>query len=201
MCINQFEFILSNLTWNHQPEKWCVGLNNSLLVIPGKNTDIFINPFDLRKTDNAPAALIYPADKNFIFGAKVTVDFNDVFDAAVLLIKSSEDTWAKLCFEYSPELIPTVVSVVTQGTSDDCSSSSIIGNQVYLRISVHPEVIGFHYSLDGIRWNFVRQFKIVDSAKLKIGFAAQSPIGKGCKVIFSEIFYKQGSITNFRNGE
>ncbi len=48
--------------------------------------------------------------------------------------------WAKLCFEYSPQGQPMVVSVVTRGVSDDCNSVDIAGNSVYLRVYRHGKV-------------------------------------------------------------
>ncbi len=186
--------------WYNEPKDW-INENNNLIIISKAKTDLFIDPLDLQEIDSAPAALFVPPDPCYIFGAKVSVDFKDVFDAGVLHIRSSKDNWAKLCFEFSPQKTPTVVSVVTQGSSDDCNSSTIGGNQVFLRMAVQPEVIGFHYSLDGAYWNMVRYFKLKYLNEIRIGFSAQSPNGQGCQAAFSEIFYRQGSLTDFRNGE
>ena len=59
---------------------------------------------------------------DFLFQARVEVQVGESFDAGVLVVWLDETTWAKLCFEYSPQREPMVVSVVTRGTSDDCNS-------------------------------------------------------------------------------
>ena len=58
-------------------------------------------------------------------------------------------SWAKLCFEYSPQREPMVVSVVTRGLSDDCNSFVVDGATVWLRIARVGSAFAFHASTDG----------------------------------------------------
>jgi hypothetical protein len=69
------------------------------------------------------AALVGNAAGDYLFSARVGVRFASTFDAGVLMLFSSESVWAKLCFELSPQE-PTIVSVVTLGTSDHANGSS-----------------------------------------------------------------------------
>jgi hypothetical protein len=71
---------------------------------------------------NAPAALFLPPDQDFSLRVRVTVDFGATYDAGVLCVYAQDQTWANLCFEYSPQNQPMIVSVVTRGASDDCNS-------------------------------------------------------------------------------
>jgi regulation of enolase protein 1 (concanavalin A-like superfamily) len=123
------------------------------------------------------------------------------YDAGSIQLQIDKDNWAKLCFEYTPQNNPSIVSVVTRGVSDDCNSVIIDSNEVYLRIAVKPKTIAFHYSRDGKYWNLVRYFALNDNNQAKAGLSAQSPTGKRCEVIFSEILYRSGVIEDIRSGE
>jgi uncharacterized protein len=186
--------------WKNQPLDWNIGENNSLTIITGEKTDWFCDPIKKHPLENAPAALFVPPDTNFLLSTKVLVNFVSDFDAGLILIYERKNLWAKLCFEYSPQQQPMIVSVVTQKTSDDCSSTVIDGQEVYLRIALTNEAIAFHYSLDGSYWHFVRFFSIGLMKSLKVGFSTQSPTGKQCAAVFSEIRYKAGMLNDKRSG-
>jgi regulation of enolase protein 1 (concanavalin A-like superfamily) len=136
-----------------------------------------------------------------LLSARVAVDFNSDFDAGVLRIHENDQLWAKLCFEFSPQRQPMVVSVVTRGLSDDCNSADIAGQVVYLRMAVTPQAIAFHYSLDGAFWHFVRYFTLGKLNAPRVGFSSQSPTGPGCRSVFSEIRYRPGTLSSNRSGE
>jgi uncharacterized protein len=193
--------IPSQLEWKIQPVDWSSGPDGSLTIVAGELTDTFTDPGGNTAQDNAPAALFTPPDSNFLLSAKVSVDFAADFDAGVLQVRAGEDRWAKLCFEYSPQGEPMIVSVVTRGTSDDCNSVVIDGREVYLRVAVTPRTAAFHYSRDGAYWHFVRYFTLGPSPELRTGFSSQSPRGKRCRAVFSEIRYRSGMLNNNRNGE
>jgi regulation of enolase protein 1 (concanavalin A-like superfamily) len=129
------------------------------------------------------------------------VEFASDYDAGVLFLYVRDDVWAKLCFEYSPQHRPMVVSVVTRGTSDDCNSVIIDKNEVYLRIFRSGPTFAYHYSTDGKVWHMVRYFTLGELGGLRAGFEAQSPTGKGCAVVFSEVSYRQGALKDIRSGE
>jgi hypothetical protein len=187
--------------WKNEPVAWTVDADQRLRVETGDKTDWFIDPGGRPATRNAPSALFTPPDANFILSAKVAVDFAYDFDAGVLHIYANDDLWAKLCFEYSPQQQPMVVSVVTKGVSDDCNSVDIHGKEVYLRMAVTPQTVAFHYSLDGAYWHFVRYFSLGKLDNLQVGFITQAPSGPKCSVVFSEISYRAGVLANNRSGE
>ncbi len=197
-------FTLSNIPgdiiWKNTPVSFKKVNGNSLDITAGPTCDWFHNPADSTIKNNAPGALFKPSGENFLFSAKVNVDFKSTYDAGVLFLYVNRDTWTKLCFEYSPQNEPMVVSVVTRGRSDDCNSVVIGSNTVYLRVFRQANTVAFHYSNDGKTWHFVRHFTIGDLGNLRAGFAAQSPTGKGCAVHFSEIQFKYASLPDLRSG-
>ncbi len=193
--------IPEELDWKNAPRDWRVVQDNSLVIPASEYTDWFIDPGGNDPKTNAPAALFMPTTENFLLKAKVEVNFAATFDAGVLMAYIADDTWAKLCFEYSPQKQPMIVSVVTRGLSDDCNAVAVTGNQIYLRVGRQDRTIVFHYSEDGYRWHLVRYFTLGDLQQLQVGFSAQSPTGKKCTAVFSEIGFREGTLNDIRSGE
>jgi uncharacterized protein len=189
------------LSWKNQPLESSGDAGQQISLTAGAHADWFIDPGGQHIKSNAPIALFVPPDPIFSLQARVTVEFAAMYDAGTLFVYAHDTLWAKLCFEYSPQKQPMVVSVVTRGVSDDCNSAVIDGHSVHLRVYRHAEVLAFHYSLDGHYWHLVRYFSLGDLEQLRVGFSAQSPAGPGCKVIFSEIRYTPATLSDLRNGE
>jgi hypothetical protein len=189
------------LNWLNQPLNWRIEKENALQITAGPKTDLFIDPSGQSIKDNSPAALFVPPDSNFLLSARVEVAFASTFDAGVLQLRARDDLWAKLCFEYSPQEQPTIVSVVTKGVSDDCNSVGIDGNDICLRIAVKNRVISFHYSHDNHYWHLIRYFALETSENYRVGFSVQSPVGRKCTAIFYDISYRAGFLNDNRKGE
>jgi uncharacterized protein len=189
------------INWKNEPSSSTSDTGQQISITSGADTDWFIDPAGEPGKNNAPIALFVPPDPAFCLQARVTVGFAATYDAGVLFVYANDALWAKLCFEYSPQRQPMIVSVVTHGVSDDCNSVVVGDNSVYLRVYRRREVFAFHYSLDGHYWHVVRYFTLGDLGQLWMGFSAQSPTGQGCKVDFSEILYTPRILSDLRNGE
>jgi uncharacterized protein len=189
------------LTWLNEPLSAELEAGNQLRIVAGPNSDWFADPAGSAAKTSAPVLLFTPTDDSFLFSAQLTVEFASTFDAGVLFIHERDDLWAKLCFEYSPQRQPMIVSVVTRGASDDCNSAVMDTNTVYLRIYRRADAFAFHYSHDNQHWHLVRHFTLGRLANLRIGLSAQSPTGPGCTVLFGEISYRSGVLGDLRNGE
>jgi uncharacterized protein len=180
------------------PEAWAVTGQGIAGHAPPR-TDLFIDPFGTKRLNNAPM-LLFPASGDFVLQAEVTVEFASTFDAGVLLFWQDEENWAKLCFEFSPQRKPMIVSVVTRGTSDDANSTTIDGDTIYLRVAHRGVGSVFHYSTDGAWWHLVRAFRLPDQP-VSAGFLVQSPTGNGCRAEFTRIAYRADTISDIRSGE
>ena len=191
----------ATLNWKNQPVESASDGGRQLSMNSGSDTDWFADPSKGQVKNNAPIALFVPPDPAFCIQTRVTVEFTATYDAGVLFVFAHDFLWAKLCFEFSPQKKPMIVSVVTRDVSDDCNSVVVGNNSVYLRAYRKGDIFAFHYSLDGYYWHFVRYFKLGDSSRLRMGFSAQSPTGQGCKVDFSEIQYTPRILSDLRNGE
>jgi uncharacterized protein len=173
----------------------------SLKLAGAAGTGLFIDPAaDGTPPQDAGRVTGLPADRDFTLSARVTVDFGSVFDAGVLLLHVTEHRWAKLCYELSPQRHPTVVTVVTRGTSDDSNSFATQGEPLWLRITRKGRAWAFHASQDGAWWNLLRYFTLGEASGARVGFMAQSPRGWGCTAVFDQIAYRTGSPSDLRDG-
>jgi len=143
------------LQWAGTPASSASLTAQGLRMDVATTTDLFCDPQGQPPVLNAPR-LLFPADRHFTLSAYVTVAFEASYDAGVLLIYEQETIWAKLCCEYSPQQQPMIVSVVTNGRSDDANAVVLDQSRAFLRITGLGEAFAFHYSLDGMTWQLVR---------------------------------------------
>jgi uncharacterized protein len=186
------------LEWEVEPAAWSAR-DGSLTVEAAAKTDLFVHPEDGTETLNAPR-LLGRVQGDFTLSARVTVEFGSDFDAGVLVLWSGSRSWAKLCFELSPQREPMVVSVVTRAVSDDCNSFVVDGRDAGLRIARLGSAFAFHASTDGARWRLVRHFALGAEADPCVGFLAQSPLGSGCAVRFDRIAFAPERLADIRSG-
>ncbi|MEO6715159.1 MAG: DUF1349 domain-containing protein, partial [Mycobacteriales bacterium] len=163
-------------------------------------TDLFTAPDGSARYDNAPRVHGILPDDDFALSARVDVDFAGSYDAGVLLLWASPTTWAKLCFEFSPQRQPMVVSVITRDVSDDANAFDVTGSSTWLRVSRMNGAYSYHASVDGQTWSFVRHFALESAEPMQLGFLVQSPVGEGCAVRFSEITYGTTTYADLRDG-
>jgi uncharacterized protein len=189
---------LPALAWLKEPASF-QSTAKTLTLTAAAKTDWFIDPNGAAPYDTAPA-LLFETDKDFTLSAKVTVDFKSTYDAGVLTFYQHATSWAKLCFERSPQGSPMIVSVVTKGSSDDCNSVPMTENTVYLRIARVGKTCAFHSATSGDFWHMVRYFALEDTP-IRAGFLVQSPTGKGCKVKFSDVKFEYKTLGDIRSGE
>ena len=150
---------------------------------------------------HAATLLGFTPTEDFALSARVTVrGERTTFDAGVLAIWGDKNHWAKLCFEYSPQGQAMVVSVVTNEFSDDCNSTLVTEDAVYLRITRSGEGWAFHSSTNGQWWDFVRVFRLAYDGPLAVGFLSQAPLGDLCVADFDTIVYSTSAPTDFRDG-
>ena len=93
-----------------------------------------------------------------------------------------------------------VVSVVTNGLSDDANGRVVTGAGVWLRISRIGAACALHASDDGVRWELVRHCAFPAPDGLTAGFLAQSPTGAGCAVTFDGLHFVAETLADLRDG-
>src|SRR5687768_13330518 len=152
-------------------------------------SDLFVDPGADGDRPDAPR-LLGSVSGDFQLIARVTVGFGDTYDAGVLVLYVDGTNWAKLCFERTPQGHPRVVTVVTNGVSDDANAFEAAENTIWFRVSRAGRAFAFHASTDGAWWRLVRYFTLVAlpaDAPAPVGFEVQSPTGQGCPVSFTDL--------------
>jgi hypothetical protein len=194
----------SGQSWRHTPVS-AEAKDGVLTIAAGANTNWLISPFDGATDDNAPTLLV-PVQGDFVLSAKITHDFDSLWDAGALVLFANDTTWAKFCFEKSDRGNPTVVSLVTRGLSDDSTAYAVQGHSIYFKIAKVGKVFFFYASGDGRKWTTIRLFTLNEGkdykpGELRVGFLAQSPRGKGASVRFERIQFTPHQIADMWSGE
>ena len=187
------------LRWETPAAHEKISAGDALSMSAGAQTDHFVDPRGAVTITNSPRLLCTP-DATFLLSAHAHGDLVATYDAAVLMLYVNESSWAKLCLELSPQGEPMIVSVVTNGLSDDCNSVVLASADAWLRVAGLGNAFAFHYSLDGATWHFVRHFTLHERTNLRAGFSVQAPVGEGCTVTFSEIRYQAVMLDDLRSG-
>jgi regulation of enolase protein 1 (concanavalin A-like superfamily) len=191
---------LPPLTWSNEPGQAEQPEPGTLKLIAAAGSDWTNDAFG-GPQQHAATSLGFTPDRDFSLSARAHVQHpRTTFDAAVLAIWGDRDHWAKLCFEFSPQGQAMVVSVVTNGYSDDCNSTIVTDAHAFLRVTRAGAGWAFHSSRDGIRWDFVRVFRLEFAGPVIVGFMAQTPMGQACVAAFDKIEYHAVVPTDLRNG-
>jgi len=188
------------LRWALPPAGVTVADAGTVTVEAGPRTDVFVDPQTSDVTANAPRALAPAPAGDFQLSARVKVGFRSTFDAGVLLVWFDERHSAKLCFELSPQGVPTVVSVITKDVSDDANGWPISGDEVWLRISRIGATWALHAGVDGNTWALARYFGLDSDLPAQVGILAQSPAGEGCTVRFDQLSVVEHRLAGLRDG-
>lgn len=114
-------------------------------------------------------------DGDFVMKVKVSHDFKNIYDSASVMIMKDLECWAKACFEYTDFNTHAVVSVVTNGSSDDANGCNLEGTTAWLQICRVGNDFAFHYSVDGEHFYMMRYFYLPVDSVIKVGLLAQAP--------------------------
>src|SRR5512145_1684770 len=99
------------LRWQNTPPQWEITGDNALTITAGPRTDWFIDP-DTGAVTSSASALLTPVQQPGQLKALVSANHTATYDAGVLAVYHSNQVWAKLCLELSPQGQVMVVSVV-----------------------------------------------------------------------------------------
>jgi regulation of enolase protein 1 (concanavalin A-like superfamily) len=185
--------------WQVAPADWTVGLDGTLRIVAGPSTDLFLDPAGGPVQLGAPR-LMTAVDGDFQLSAYVKADLQATFDAGALVLHAADRRWVKLALERSPQGHAMLVSVVTDGLSDDANGRVVSADGVWLRISRIGAACALHASDDGVRWDLLRHFAFPAPGGLTAGFSAQSPTGEGCAVTFDGLDFAPRTLADLRDG-
>lgn len=183
----KIESIPQELNWLGEPQAYEL-LDNGLSITAGQGTDIYHYSGGGYNISTVPM-LLFPADEEFVLTAKVKVDFEAAYDGGFLILYEDTTHYAKLLFEQNHAKQWLLCSGVTNTYTDDNVHVTFDSDEIYIRIARSGDMCGFYYSVDNENWTYMRFFNFPERKELKLGFAAQSPVGESCTAVFTEIGY------------
>ena len=163
-------------------------------------TDFFIDALNSKQRDDAP--FYYEKRKgDFVIRARVRPEFKKNYDAGGLFIYYSTKKWIKYEFEMTDLGYPSVVSVVTNGSSDDCNGEKQEGiAELWLQVARRGDKWVLHHSDNGKKWKMSRYFSLKMKVEVKIGLEVQSPLGSGCRAEFYGLKIEDNNLKDMRKG-
>lgn len=190
-------------------------LNESVIEIKGGKIEIYapaesdffcnngvINEEGLTPSSSTNAPFYYTeVTGDFVMKVKVSLDFVDIYDASAIMVMKDLTHWGKSCFEFTDFYTHAVVSVVTNGQSDDANGCNIEEDSVWLQICRVNDSFAFHYSIDGENFYMMRFFTFPVEETVKVGLVAQSPKGEGGLRTFEHLTIERNTVKNIREGK
>lgn len=187
-------------------DKYVKVLDNGALEFKcPEGLDFFIDPNEGKLTNITLPALLTKVDntKPFTFTAKVTPEFtpDGLYNAADLLVYANDSLWQKLCFEQDEYGSHRIVSVRTDGTSDDNNHDKLDVKSVFLKISSDTRTIASYYSIDNNEWHMVRLYKNYYPDSLYVGVSSQCPKHGSCTSLIEDVTLNVDNVKDFRMGK
>lgn len=162
-------------------------------------SDCFISPVDGAATMNAVFGY-REVRGDFVIRAKISHAFCSTYDAGALLFLAEDRFWAKLAFELTDLGMHAVVSVITNGTSDDANGVNLEGDSIWLQMARKGNAFAMHYSQDGERFWMHRFFGLPCGPVGRLGISAQSPLGQGGAFVFEQLMLEERTLEDLRQG-
>lgn len=179
--------------------------SGSLKIKCTEGYDFFCDPNDGKLSNNTLPLLLKKVDntKPFTLMAKVTPEFTEegLYNAANLMVYANDTLFQKFCFEQDERGNHRIVTVRTQGTSDDNNHDVVSESSVYMKISSDTHTIASYYSTDKKEWHMVRLYKNNYPTIIYVGIASQCPKKGECTSLFENLSLNQDNVSDFRMGE
>ncbi len=179
-------------------------VGDSLLLICGEKKDFFCDPNDGILSNNTAPILLTEVNNTrpFTFTAKVTPEFTEegLYNACDLYVYVDPTLWQKFAFEQDERGNHRIVTVRTQGTSDDNNHDIVETSSVYLKYSSDTHTIASYYSIDGNEWQLVRLYENNYPETVYLGLSTQCPMAKGCTGVFTDVSLTTDNVSDFRMG-
>ena len=166
----------------------------------GPLTDWFHDPRSGTVTTAAPVALVATGATPVTVSCRVVAELQATFDAAGLFVHYDDQHWVKLALELSPAGEPTIVTVRTATTSDDCNHQPLDRSACWFRASVDERSVAFHVSDDAFTWRLVRYCAPPLAVAPAVGLLVQSPTGDGTTGTFDTLVVEFRNVEELRDG-
>ena len=188
-----------SLGWEHAPSAWEALPGGGIRVTVPPTVDYFVDPAGVMNKDDAPY-LHLKVKGDFVARAHLRPTFTTTWDAGAIMVRHDSHHWAKLAYESTDLGTTAVVSVVTNGVSDDANGIDLTVPDIWLQVFRKGNVLGMHYALDGAAFRMVRVFQLPLPEEVRVGLVAQCPAGPGASVDFLSFSVEEKSVKALRAG-
>jgi len=185
--------------WENEPVAWACLPNQGLRIYAPSHTDLFVDPMGVASADSAPF-LWASVTGDLVARLHVQPGFQADYDAGGLLVRQDDTHWIKLAYERTDLGNPAIVSVVTNGVSDDTNGADLNSPSVWLQLARVGDVFALHYALDGEHWRMSRLCQLPMQETVRVGAIAQSPRGVGCAVDWLALSIESRTLSRPRAG-
>jgi regulation of enolase protein 1 (concanavalin A-like superfamily) len=169
--------------WLNEPPSWETR-GETLIVRAGSRTDFWRTTHSGVVRDNGHL-WFQSQEGDFVAEVTVTGAYRDQYDQAGLMVRHDERVWLK-CGVELVDGVQQASAVVTRDHSD-WSVTPLPDNprSVWLRVSRTGPDVEVRYSVDGERYDLLRQARLTDAGPLLVGPMCAAPEGAGFEVVFA----------------
>jgi regulation of enolase protein 1 (concanavalin A-like superfamily) len=191
---------LRGFQWLNEPPGLTY-LESSLVIGAPPASDFFVNPEDGQVSMNAPV-LFQEVSGDFVATALVQPDFSAQWNACALMVHHDQRHWIKFAFENTDATGVGIVSVVTDGVSDDANGPILNDEEeIWLRLIRKGGVYAMHWSRDGQQFHLARLATLPGGGRIKVGVEAQCPVGEGARHTIKYFSIESRTVADLRKGE
>lgn len=167
----------------------------------GPVSDWFVDARTGTTTSSAPGAVIETGSVPFTVSARVDADLVATFDAVALFVHYDDAHWLKFAVELSPDGRTRLVTVRTDGASDDCNHEVVADVRCRLRATVDERSIALHAQTtpDG-PWDLIRYGPAPATGTPTVALLVQSPTGDGLRGRFHDVQVEHAAVDSLRDG-
>ena len=173
---------LSTMRWLNEPSEWNCG--DSLSARAEATTDFWRKTHDsgIRHTGHF---YFDSVSGDFKATAKVAGRYNSQYDQAGIMVRIDEQTWLKCGVELLDGR-QFASAVVTRDYSDWSIAPLENPAAIWIQCERHDTTFTVRYSLDGAKYELIRQSFLSEELTQQVGLMLAAPIGEGFDVLFED---------------
>ena len=169
--------------WLNEPAEWNQS-DSAIQVTVAAGTDFWRKTHDGCVRDNGHF-YFRPISGDFTASVRLAGEYCGLYDHAGLMARVDETTWLKCGIELvDGSQLASVV--VTRDWSDWSVRPIADPPEVWWKLNRHGDTFEASFSLDGTKYDVIRQSYLTSASQLDIGIMACAPKGDGFSVTFHD---------------
>lgn len=170
--------------WRGEPADW-KHQSGALCVEVDAGTDFWQKTHDGGDRDNGHF-YFQVVEGDFVAEVKLRGEYQGQYDHAGLMARVDRATWLKCGIEYV-DGVQLASAVVTRDWSDWSVMPITSQPATWWRLARHGQTFRVAFSVDGKKFETVRQAFLTENSRVEVGVMACAPKGDGFSVTFSNL--------------